>query len=237
MSWSLDSDRPIFQQIVEHIQMQILSGKYAPGDKVPSVRDLAMEAAVNPNTMQKALSELERKGLVYTQRTSGRFITEDQEMIGRLKEEKANEAIETFFRCMEQIGYGKREAAAVLSRRSAAVSEAAGAGAAAAAQDGREPAPGAAAAAQDGREPAPGVAAAAQDGREPAPDVAAAAQDGGEPAPGVAAAAQNGREFAPGVAAAAQNGGESAPGAQAARQEENGPAADDPAISEERKQG
>ncbi len=181
MSWSLDSDRPIFQQIVEHIQMQILSGKYAPGDKVPSVRDLAMEAAVNPNTMQKALSELERKGLVYTQRTSGRFITEDQEMIGRLKEEKANEAIETFFRCMEQIGYGKREAAAVLSRRSAAVSEAAGAGA--------------------------------------------------------AAAAQNGREFAPGVAAAAQNGGESAPGAQAARQEENGPAADDPAISEERKQG
>ncbi len=195
MSWSLDSDRPIFQQIVEHIQMQILSGKYAPGDKVPSVRDLAMEAAVNPNTMQKALSELERKGLVYTQRTSGRFITEDQEMIGRLKEEKANEAIETFFRCMEQIGYGKREAAAVLSRRSAAVSEAAGAGA------------------------------------------AAAAQDGGEPAPGVAAAAQNGREFAPGVAAAAQNGGESAPGAQAARQEENGSAADDPAISEERKQG
>ncbi len=195
MSWSLDSDRPIFQQIVEHIQMQILSGKYAPGDKVPSVRDLAMEAAVNPNTMQKALSELERKGLVYTQRTSGRFITEDQEMIGRLKEEKANEAIETFFRCMEQIGYGKREVAAVLSRRSAAVSEAAGA------------------------------------------DVAAAAQDGREFAPGVAAAAQNGREFAPGVAAAAQNGGESAPGAQAARQEENGPAADDPAISEERKQG
>ncbi len=223
MSWSLDSDRPIFQQIVEHIQMQILSGKYAPGDKVPSVRDLAMEAAVNPNTMQKALSELERKGLVYTQRTSGRFITEDQEMIGRLKEEKANEAIETFFRCMEQIGYGKREAAAVLSRRSAAVSEAAGAGAAAAAQDGGEP--------------APGVAAAAQNGGESAPDVAAAAQDGGEPAPGAAAAAQNGREFAPGVAAAARNGGESAPGAQAARQEENGPAADDPAISEERKQG
>ncbi len=208
MSWSLDSDRPIFQQIVEHIQMQILSGKYAPGDKVPSVRDLAMEAAVNPNTMQKALSELERKGLVYTQRTSGRFITEDQEMIGRLKEEKANEAIETFFRCMEQIGYGKREAAAVLSRRSAAVSEAAGAGAAAAAQDGREPAPDAAAAAQDGGESEPNVAAA---------------QDGGEPAPGVAAAAQNGGEFAP--------------DAQAARQEENGPAADDPAISEERKQG
>ncbi len=154
MSWSLDSDRPIFQQIVEHIQMQILSGKYAPGDKVPSVRDLAMEAAVNPNTMQKALSELERKGLVYTQRTSGRFITEDQEMIGRLKEEKANEAIETFFRCMEQIGYGKREAAAVLSRRSAAVSEAAGAGVAAAAQDGGKPAPDAQAARQEENGPA-----------------------------------------------------------------------------------
>lgn len=77
MAWELDSDRPIFIQIVERIQMEIISGKYSPGDKLPSVRELAAVAAVNPNTMQKALTELERTGLVYSQRTSGRFITED----------------------------------------------------------------------------------------------------------------------------------------------------------------
>ena len=81
MAWELDSDRPIFIQIVERIQMEIISGKYSPGDKLPSVRDLAAVAAVNPNTMQKALTELERTGLVYSQRTSGRFITEDAKMI------------------------------------------------------------------------------------------------------------------------------------------------------------
>lgn len=59
MAWELDSDRPIFIQIVERIQMEIISGKYSPGDKLPSVRDLAAVAAVNPNTMQKALTELE----------------------------------------------------------------------------------------------------------------------------------------------------------------------------------
>ena len=69
MAWELDSDRPIFIQIVERIQMEIISGKYSPGDKLPSVRDLAAVAAVNPNTMQKALTELERTGLVYSQRT------------------------------------------------------------------------------------------------------------------------------------------------------------------------
>lgn len=116
MPWNLDSDRPIFQQIIERIQMEILSGKYAPGDKLPSVRDLAMEAAVNPNTMQKALSELERTGLVYTQRTSGRFITEDSRMIGQLKEEKAREIIRTFLAGMQQIGYDRQEAIAALEQ-------------------------------------------------------------------------------------------------------------------------
>ena len=66
MAWELDSDRPIFIQIVERIQMEIISGKYSPGDKLPSVRDLAAVAAVNPNTMQKALTELEQTGLVYS---------------------------------------------------------------------------------------------------------------------------------------------------------------------------
>ena len=85
MPWNLNSSRPIFIQLIEIIQIDIISGKYAPGGKLPSVRDLAAEAAVNPNTMQKALSELERSGLVFSQRTSGRFITEDTKMIEELK--------------------------------------------------------------------------------------------------------------------------------------------------------
>ena len=77
--------RPIYLQIIERVQMDIITGRYQPGDKLPSVRDLAQEAAVNPNTMQKALSELERSGLIYSQRTSGRFITEDKELIHQMK--------------------------------------------------------------------------------------------------------------------------------------------------------
>lgn len=117
MSWNLDSDRPIFQQIIEQIQTDILSGRYAPGDKLPSVRELAMTAAVNPNTMQKALSELERSGLVYTQRTSGRFITEDAGMIELLKERKAKELIDAFLDGMQRIGYSKQDAAQALTAR------------------------------------------------------------------------------------------------------------------------
>lgn len=109
MAWNLDSDRPIFIQIVERIQMDIISGVYQPGDKLPSVRDLAFEAAVNPNTMQKALSELERTGLVYSQRTSGRFITEDVKMIQDLKAELAHETIMEFFENMSKLGFEQSE--------------------------------------------------------------------------------------------------------------------------------
>lgn len=109
MAWNLDSDRPIFLQIVERIQMDIISGKYAPGDKLPSVRDLASEAAVNPNTMQKAFTELERTGLVYSMRTSGRFITEDITMIEELKSSLAKEKINEFLELMQNLGYKNDE--------------------------------------------------------------------------------------------------------------------------------
>ena len=89
MPWTLNSERPIYAQIVEKIQMDIISGVYAPGDRLPSVRELAAEASVNPNTMQKALTELERTELVYSVRTSGRFITEDTALITQVKEELA----------------------------------------------------------------------------------------------------------------------------------------------------
>lgn len=109
MPWNLNSDRPIFMQIIEIIQLDIISGKYAPGEKLPSVRDLASEAAVNPNTMQKALSELERNGLVYSQRTSGRFITEDTKMIEKLKSNLAREKIKEFLENMQKLGISKDE--------------------------------------------------------------------------------------------------------------------------------
>ena len=109
MPWKLSSDRPIFIQIIERIQMDIISGVYQPGDKLPSVRDLAGIAAVNPNTMQKALSELERTGLVYSHRTSGRFITEDTQMIKNLKLYLAEEKITEFLDNMSKLGFEKSE--------------------------------------------------------------------------------------------------------------------------------
>lgn len=116
MAWNLDSGRPIYPQLVEHIQLDIISGKYQSGDKLPSVRDLAGEAAVNPNTMQKALSELEREGLVYSQRTSGRFITEDKEMIKELKKNLALAQVKEFIAKMEQMGFQKQETIQLLEK-------------------------------------------------------------------------------------------------------------------------
>lgn len=109
MPWNLDSDRPIYLQLMERIQHDIISGTYKPGDKLPSVRELAMEASVNPNTMQKALSELERIGLVHSRRTSGRFITEDETMIKQLKTETATEHIREFLKSMEPLGFTRPE--------------------------------------------------------------------------------------------------------------------------------
>lgn len=109
MAWDLDNNRPIYLQIMERISHDIISGTYHAGDKLPSVRDLALEAAVNPNTMQKALSELERQGLVYSQRTSGRFITEDTKMLNKLKADMAAEHIRDFLEKMKHLGFPKEE--------------------------------------------------------------------------------------------------------------------------------
>ena len=109
MPWELDNERPIYLQLMERIQRDIIAGIYNPGDKLPSVRDLALNAAVNPNTMQKALSELERSGLVYSQRTSGRFITEDTEMLKDLKRKQASNHIMEFFDKMKQLGFQEDE--------------------------------------------------------------------------------------------------------------------------------
>ena len=116
MSWNLDSDRPIFIQILERIRVDIISGKYLPGEKLPSVRELAAQAKVNPNTMQKALAELERTGLVHSMRTSGRFITEDTEMIQRMKEDLAEDQIREFLEKMSGMGFKPQDTLAFIER-------------------------------------------------------------------------------------------------------------------------
>ena len=85
MKWQFSNDAPIYTQLIEQIQVGIVAGAFPPGERLPSVRDLATEAGVNPNTMQRALAELERDGLVFSQRTAGRFVTEDKTMIERAK--------------------------------------------------------------------------------------------------------------------------------------------------------
>lgn len=109
MSWTLLSDRPIYIQLVEHIEHQIICGEYNAGDKLPSVRDLATDASVNPNTMQKALAELEQNKLVFSVRTSGRYITEDKNMIEQLKISKAEENIQVFLAQMNKLGLSNEQ--------------------------------------------------------------------------------------------------------------------------------
>ncbi len=109
MAWNLSTDKPIYSQLVEIIQIQITSGKYKAGDRLPSVRELAAEASVNPNTMQKALAELERNALIITQRTSGRIVTEDTELIQKTQANLADKYIENFFRAMKELGYSAED--------------------------------------------------------------------------------------------------------------------------------
>ena len=117
MTWNLDNNIPIYLQIMERIQRDIISGRYRPGDKLPSVRELAVEAAVNPNTMQKALSELERGGLVYSQRTSGRFITEDEELLKELKKERAGRYLAELVENMYNLGLKDDEILTLLNEK------------------------------------------------------------------------------------------------------------------------
>ena len=109
MPWDLDNNRPIYLQLMERIQQDIITGVYRPGEKLPSVRDLALDAAVNPNTMQKALSELERSGLVYAQRTSGRFITDNADLLRQLKKKMASSYVTDFLEKMTQLGFATEE--------------------------------------------------------------------------------------------------------------------------------
>lgn len=109
MQWNFDHDRPIYKQLVEQFQIAIITGQYSALERLPSVRDLAMESKVNPNTMQKAMQELENLGLVYSKRTSGRYITEDQALIAKIKREMASEKIRQFMTDMKQLNLSRDE--------------------------------------------------------------------------------------------------------------------------------
>lgn len=104
LPWDLNSEKPVYLQLMERIERNILSGVYHPGERLPAVRELASEAAVNPNTMQKALQELERSGLVYAERTNGRFITDDITMIDKMRDSLAKEETKRYFNAMEKLG-------------------------------------------------------------------------------------------------------------------------------------
>lgn len=117
MAWDLNSDRPIYAQLVERLQKQIVSGQYPPGGRLPSVRELAAVVAVNPNTMQKAFVELERSGLIITQRTNGRTVTEDKELLESIRQKLAKEHVDTFFHEIKELGFTDQDAVALVRKR------------------------------------------------------------------------------------------------------------------------
>ncbi len=109
MIWKLTDDRPIWIQLVDQLTLRIVSGIYASGAAVPTVRALASEAGVNPNTMQRALAELESRGLVETRRTAGRIVTEDQSLIHSVREELAFARMDEFLASMRALGYSDKQ--------------------------------------------------------------------------------------------------------------------------------
>ena len=114
MSWTFDNKKPIYLQIMEKIKLQIVSHTLELNQQLPTVRELASEAGVNPNTIQRALSDLEREGFVYSKRTTGRFVTEDKELIAQSRKQLSEEELEHFVSSMIHFGYEKEELPSVV---------------------------------------------------------------------------------------------------------------------------
>lgn len=107
MKFDFDNNIPIYIQLVEQLKIYIVSGNIKPGERLPSVRELALQTQVNPNTMQKALTELEDLKLVYTERTNGKYVTENKDLIKKLKLDYANELSNKYLSSMRDIGFSK----------------------------------------------------------------------------------------------------------------------------------
>ena len=116
MQWQFSNDAPIYTQLIQQVKVGIVTGAFPPGERLPSVRDLATEAGVNPNTMQRALAELERDGLVYSQRTAGRFVTEDKAMINAAKRSLAQRHVKTFLESTARLGFQRDEIIDLISK-------------------------------------------------------------------------------------------------------------------------
>lgn len=117
MQWKLTDDRPIWMQLTEQLTERIVSGLYPLGSRMPSVRELAAQAGVNPNTMQRALAQLESDGLVVTNRTAGRTVTEDSQSVDRVRQSLAEDKMEFYVAGMATLGYTETEAANMLLHR------------------------------------------------------------------------------------------------------------------------
>ena len=116
MEWTIRGDAPVYTQLVEQITLAIIRGDYPPGERLPSVRELSAQAGVNPNTMQRALSELEREGFVVTQRTAGRTVTEDAARIEAEKQRFAAQTVGDYFASMQRLGYDRASAVTLLQQ-------------------------------------------------------------------------------------------------------------------------
>ena len=116
MQWQFSNDAPIYTQLIQQVKIGIVTGAFPPGERLPSVRDLATEAGVNPNTMQRALAELERDGLVHSQRTAGRFVTEDNTMINAAKRSLAQRHVKTFLEAMLRLGFQREEIISLITQ-------------------------------------------------------------------------------------------------------------------------
>ena len=104
MDFTFDNNIPIYIQLLDYLKIYLISGVFKAGDKLPSVRDFATTFKVNPNTMQKALAELENEQLIYTERTNGKYVTEDEELIEKIKRKLAKEIIDNYLNNMKKIG-------------------------------------------------------------------------------------------------------------------------------------
>ncbi|MDY3013657.1 MAG: GntR family transcriptional regulator [Evtepia sp.] len=116
MPWDFRDDIPIYAQLITQLQRQIVSGQLRPGERLLPVRELAAEAGVNPNTMQRALMEMERQELVFSQRTAGRFVTEDLERIQDLKTTLARARVRGFLEDMAGLGFRGRDLLALMEQ-------------------------------------------------------------------------------------------------------------------------
>lgn len=110
MDWKLTDDRPIWQQLTEQLTLRILKGEYPPGERLPTVRELAAQAGVNPNTMQRALAQLESDGLAVGSRTAGRTVTEDAAVIEAAAKARARSAVAGCLAILAELGYSRADA-------------------------------------------------------------------------------------------------------------------------------